>query len=281
MADVAHGRRHNGKISFAPLPKGEDLGAAVIAAIDAAAKAKQAAQPRRTYLGGSMLGWPCDRQLAYYYHQTPQDPGREIDGRIARLFSMGHHLEPLIVTWLQDAGYEVHVGHDDGSQYGWSIDEGRIKGHIDGAATAGPVGRFPCLLEFKGLKAAKWKKVVADGLRAARWEYFVQVQIYMQQMELTQFPCMWIAVNKDTQELYIEFIKFEPEVAAEHIGRGMRIVRTTRPEQADRVARDQSDYRCKFCDWRERCWSEKTARPRKTNKPDWLSRGAGVASVAT
>lgn len=282
MPSISHGRvTADGCIDFAPLPKGDALGEAVVAAIDAAAAARNAAQPPRTYLGGSMLGWPCDRQLGFYWHRLPKDPGREVEGRVARLFDMGHHFEPLVAGWFRAAGYDL-VTHDaSGEQFGWALDGGRIKGHIDGVFLAGPVGRFPCLWENKGLKAKKWAKLVASGLRDAQWDYFVQCQGYMQQMDLAEHPALFTALNKDTSELYVEFVKFDPEVAAEAIARGQKVVRTSKPQQLDRVAKDPSDYRCKFCDWRERCWADKTMPKARTEKPAWLARAPGVASVAT
>ena len=282
MTSISHGRiTADGMIDFAPLPKGDALGEAVVAAIDAAAAARNAAQPPRTYLGGSMLGWPCDRQLGFYWRRLPKDPGREVDGRLARLFATGHHIEPLVAGWFRDAGYDLVTHDDNGAQFGWSIDGGKIRGHIDGAFLTGPVGRFPCLWENKGLKADKWTKLVANGLRAERWEYFVQCQVYMAQMQLDEHPAMFTALNKDTSELYVEFVRFDPEVAAEAIGRGQKIVRSSRPQQLDRVAKDPSDWRCKWCDWRERCWADKTMPKARTAMPAWLARAPGVASVAT
>ena len=63
------------------------------ALIDAALASDRDGQAPRTYLGASRLGVACERALQYEYLRTPVDPGREIPGRILRVFEVGHALE--------------------------------------------------------------------------------------------------------------------------------------------------------------------------------------------
>jgi hypothetical protein len=76
--------------------------------IDAALSADRDNQPRRNYLGASRLGVACERALQYEYLQTPVDPGRDIPGRVLRVFEVGHALEDLAIRWLRMAGFDLY-----------------------------------------------------------------------------------------------------------------------------------------------------------------------------
>ena len=65
-------------------------------------------KPKRNYMGGSILGKECDRQLWYEYHQ----PIANDNPRIERIFNLGHLLEVYVISLLKHSGYTVH--HDDG-----------------------------------------------------------------------------------------------------------------------------------------------------------------------
>ncbi len=71
--------------------------------IDAALRQQRDRQAPRNYLGASRLGIACERALQYEYLQTPVDPGRELPGRVLRIFEVGHALEDLAIRWLRMA----------------------------------------------------------------------------------------------------------------------------------------------------------------------------------
>ena len=75
----------------------------VLDKVDAYLTTSMKTKSPRNYLGGSVIGKECDRQLYYeYHHPIPnQDP------RIERIFHMGHLLESYVISLLQHSGYEV------------------------------------------------------------------------------------------------------------------------------------------------------------------------------
>ena len=79
-------------------------GLVINAAIDTALEQDNAAQAPRRYLGGSRLGHACERALQFEYLQAPKDEGAGFDGRLLRIFAIGHVLEALAVAWLRGAG---------------------------------------------------------------------------------------------------------------------------------------------------------------------------------
>ncbi len=84
------------------------------ALIDTALSSDRDKQPRRNYLGASRLGVACERALQYEYLQTPVDPGREISGRVLRIFEVGHVLEDLAIRWLRMAGLDLYTQKANG-----------------------------------------------------------------------------------------------------------------------------------------------------------------------
>ena len=96
-------------------------------------------QPKRTYLGGSSLGSACVRQVQYRYMQTQPDEDKEFSARTLRIFDMGHFIEDMIAGYLRRAGFELKTHDSQGKQFGFSVADEQIRGHIDGVICSGPV----------------------------------------------------------------------------------------------------------------------------------------------
>ena len=153
-----------------------DAGVRINALIDAALEAEHRSKPPRDYLGGSRIGEPCARRLAYEVTLTPVDDGKDFDGRLLRIFDAGHQFEDLTIRWLQAAGFDLRTRGRDGRQFGFSIAGGRLRGHIDGVDRRRPRRRhrWPALFEHKALNQklldrpgqARAQAVQADLLRA-------------------------------------------------------------------------------------------------------------------
>ena len=102
--------------------------------IDQALCAEYKAQPERDYLGASRLGENCSRKLQYEYTNTPKDEG--FSGQTLRIFAAGHVFEELAIRWLRLAGFELFTEKPNGYQFGFSVADGRIRGHVDGIIKA-------------------------------------------------------------------------------------------------------------------------------------------------
>jgi hypothetical protein len=226
--------------------------------IDEALETQNAKQKPRNYLGGSRLGVECARALQFEFFNTPKDEGKDFNGKTLRTFQIGHTLEWMIAKWLQDAGLDLRTAKKDGYQFGFSTGNGYIKGHIDGVIVGGPeeCGPYPQLWECKTAKGSKWREMEKHKIKKANWTYYIQCQLYMAYMELTENPALFTAINKDTSELYFERVEFDPQAAQEASDRGARIVEASlNGEILPRVSTDPSFYLCKWCAWSDRCWS--------------------------
>ena len=240
------------------------LSGQISALIDTGLQQARAGQTKRLYLGASRLGVACERQLQFEYAQAPVDHGRDFQGRILRIFERGHLNEASMVTWLRGAGFDLrtHKALPDGSfeQYGFSVAEGRLQGHIDGVFVAGPEGfAYPALWETKNLNAKSWRDLQKNGLAVSKPVYAAQVAVYQAYLELHEHPALFTAVNADTMEIYAELIPFDAALAQRMSDRAVRVITATEAqEQLPRAYLDPTHFECKFCAYAERCWK---ARP--------------------
>jgi hypothetical protein len=232
-----------------------DAGIRINTLIDAALEAEHRSKPARDYLGGSRIGEPCARRLAYEVTLTPVDDGKAFDGARLRISDAGHRFEDLTIRWLQAAGFDLRTRNKDGRQFGFSVASGRLRGHIDRAIVTGPdVGiAWPALFEHKALKQSSWTDLVKWGLRRSKPIYFAQCQIYMAYMQL-EFALL-TAMNKDTQELYHEVVHFDPSGAQRLSDKAADILRAIEAEELPpRIATAADFYLCRMCPYARRCW---------------------------
>lgn len=260
-------------MNFAPTAS-EELSDKINGLIDAALEKENAAQPKRDYLGASIVGAECMRRLGYEFHQTE---GRAFPGHAIRRFRMGHLHEDETADWLIKAGFLLRTEKPDGGQYGFGLaphpetGRPRFAGHADGILVGGPdIGViYPGLWEHKIMKASIWRATLSHGVRTEHFTYFAQTQIYMRQFTLAW--CLFTALNSDTSELLFELIPFDEALAQTLIDKAAAIIESERPEDLPRVAREETDYRCKFCPFRDVCWRAPEV---PASKPAWLRSAA-------
>lgn len=229
---------------------------AIVDLIDKALIRRNKDQGQRDYLGASLLGDECLRKLQFHYFHVPKDEGKDFSGRILRIFERGHAGEARMKQYITMAGFRLQTGVN-GKQYGFSILDGQVKGHCDGVLVGGPaLMNYPALWENKCLGAKYWKQLEKEKLKKYSSTYYGQVQIYMAYFELTDNPALFTALNADTEEIYIEFIPFDASAAQRVSDNAVQAIKACQVgELLPRLSNDTSFYKCKQCDWRDRCFS--------------------------
>ena len=308
MSQHSHkGRIVNGAFYFGPRADdvGQPLGDAISAVLDAALVAKTKAEYEATRgsgegevakhrIGAGYIGVECDRELAHRYHKTPKEERESVvaPGELQRHAESGHWTEARTADWLRLAGFELHTHkvNDDGSprlksdgkpeQIGWkaaydrTTGQARMAGEVDGVITGIPavmVGRIelPCIWESKKGTAKKWAKF-SKGVREADPKYFGQLQINMAMLEIKQ--SLFSMLNLDTMKYYWELIPFDQALAQRLHDRAIRVMESRSPAELTRIARDETDHRCRFCDFHGACWAQpKTVPGAALARPAWLT----------
>jgi len=233
--------------------------------VDVALIGERDAEVPRTYLGASRLGVACERALQFEFAQASKDEGSDFSGQVLRIFAIGHMLEDLAIRWLRAAGIDLVTQKADGSQFGFSVAGGRIRGHVDGIINGSPAAlglRTPALWECKTMNAKNWRACVKDGVAISKPVYAAQIAIYQAYMEsvvsgISQAPALFTAINKDTAELYHEFVPFDSALAQRMSDRGVRILQATDADDLlPRVAQSRDFFECRFCSYADRCWRQ-------------------------
>lgn len=220
----------------------------VVAAIYEQYEKRGQSEQSRTYLGASIIGKECARALWYDFHWASRE---QFEGRMYRLFQTGFLEEPRLVADLRAIGAEVHdVDPANGRQFGFSDHGGHMRGHMDGCARGFPGGGQKWhVLEFKTHSAKSFADLVKRRVEAAKPMHYAQMMWYMGQSGMER--ALYLAKNKDTDELYTERVYFD-RVAYEKIqAKGAAIIFANEPPS--KLSDDASFYICKFCSHRPVC----------------------------
>lgn len=218
----------------------------------------------RSHLGASLLGDECARKVWYGFRWAVKP---RFDGRLIRLFNRGHLEEGRVIAALLMVGAQVYQQDANGKQYRISWAEGHAGGSGDGLAIGIPdVPAITVLLEFKthgeksfielAGKLAEWRDYVrgkgpftGKGVKECKPEHYTQMQLYMRKMNLT--CALYVAVNKNTDDLYMELIHLASEYADQYLDRGEKIVWAEKPPQ--KLSVSPGFFKCRFCDIRPVC----------------------------
>jgi len=207
--------------------------------IDEAHAAKR--QTPRAHLGCSMLGHHCERYLWLSFRWAVIE---QFNGRILRLFRRGHNEEATIIADLEMIGVKV-TGTQDRVDFGCHV-SGSIDGLLDNVPEA---PKTTHLAEFKTHSKKSFAGLLKDGLLKSKPIHFAQMQVYLLGKGLTRG--LYFAVEKDTDTLYTERVKFDEDAATKLVDRGRRIALTERMPPP--ISSDPSWYQCKFCPGHSLC----------------------------
>lgn len=181
--------------------------------------------PERTYLGMSVLGDPCERKLWYGFRWAYAPEA--FDGRMLRLFDSGHREEARLIADLEAAGCAFDRPADSG-QWAVSTIGGHVRGHLDGIVTGlreAPKARH--VFEAKTHNAKSFKALMTSGVAAAKPRHYAQMQGYMHLMGIDR--AAYFAVEKDTDQIHLERVRYDPTAAVMLMAKAERIVSTERP----------------------------------------------------
>ena len=230
---------------------------AIEAVISNALLTARTREDRRTYLGASRWGHHCERALGYEYHATERDDMSkpQFGPDLYRAFDMGHDGESRMAQYLRMAGFDLQTEKPGGGQIGFSVCEGKLGGHCDGIVHAGPgITKVPLVWENKALNNKSWNDTKTKGVQKSKPLYYAQMQTYIAYLDLQGY--LFTAMNRDTGEVFVELGEPDMRTAQEVSDRALRIVQSEHPEQLPRCSTEETDWRCRFCDFAKRCWKK-------------------------
>lgn len=201
----------------------------------------------------SKLGGECIAQIWYAFRWVARSP---IDGQSARRMDRGTDRENSLVKYLRQAGWTVQ--DTDPSKEGkkfnqWNFKalDGHVSAYLDGIMWHPDFfGGGKVLLELKTMAKGRFGRLASKrSLMVTEPEYYGQIQPYMGAYGLPY--CVFFAECQDTQEIYVEVIRFDPDYAARLLTIA-EAVKNSRLRPA-RVAQSPTYHGCKRCEFLNVC----------------------------
>ena len=74
-------------------------------------------------------------------------------------------------------------------------------------------------------------------------------------MELTDNPCLFTVINKNTSEIYYELVPFNQELAQYASDKAVDILKAVEQNvMLPRIAFNKDIFDCRFCQFTDTCW---------------------------
>ena len=208
----------------------------------------------RTHLGASLIGKECERALWYDFRWTTK---AKFPGRVLRLFETGNREEERLVRNLRRTGATVvEVDPQSGRQFRVAAHGGHFGGSLD--AVALDLIEAPKtwhVVEFKTHAQKSFTDLTAKKVRASKPQHYAQMQVYMLLTEISR--AMYLAVNKNTDDLYVERIELDKAFASQLLEKAGRIIFAPNPPA--RINEDPAWYQCRLCDHADVCHGREAA----------------------
>ncbi len=200
---------------------------------------------RRSYLGMSSLGQSCSRKAWLQWRWAKTET---FSPRILRLFNRGNLEEPRFVKYLQQAGYEVEdIDEKTGQQFEFVSCDGHVKGHCDGKVR---IKSKEYVVEMKTHNDKSFNALQrTSSVESSKLEHYYQMQRYMEAMGLKQ--ALYMAVNKNTDALYLEFVKYNKTAVEYLLVKERNLVRTLSAPVG--VSDNATYWMCNFCTFQDIC----------------------------
>lgn len=214
---------------------------------------------KRDYLGASLIGNKCVRQIWYDYNHFPKEP---FNAKTLMNFEDGHRTEDLTAERLRAIpGIELITHDENGEQLGFSALGGKFKGHYDGkirgliqAPVAWHIWECKCSAqkkynEFISCKAKHGEK---DTLRHWNEGYYAQAQLYMHFEQIDRhYLTVALAGGREYQSCRTNY---DGAIAERYIDRASKIISTT--HAPPKISEKPDFYMCRWCNFKEICHSK-------------------------
>ena len=199
-------------------------------------------------MGASIIGHPCARYVWLSWRWVKK---AQFSGRVLRMFDTGKREESRLLEELRGIGAQVwDTDPNTGEQWRVSACDGHFGGSLDGVAKGLPEApKTAAVIEFKTHNAKSFADLLSKKVAGSKPQHFDQLQIYMGLMELER--ALYLAVNKDTDDVYVEWIHFDKDHFENLIDYAQGLIAMPTPPEP--ISNDPSNWQCKGCTFHEVC----------------------------
>lgn len=208
-------------------------------------------QGHRNHLGASELGEECWRKLWYGFKWTKAE---KHDGRMLRLFNVGHSAEPRFISYLRGIGFEVREFDENGKQFRIMGASGHYGGSLDGMCKAPE--RYQLnedlifLNEYKTNNTGSgFAKVATDGVQKAKPRHFAQMSQYGYHYKLKYG--LYLIENKNDSDITVKIIELDWNLGKQLEQKAETIIFSKEPPP--RISDNPAMQACKWCHQSDIC----------------------------
>ena len=201
----------------------------------------------------SNLGLECPKRQWLTFINAFQD---KVSNRVKRLFDRGNREEQFIIGVLRSIGIEVISPYEsEKTQFTVEYLNGHIRGKIDAIALKGvkEAAHKLHVLEFKTMNDSSFKDMQKNGLEMSQPTHFVQIQAYMNAKDMDRG--LYIAVNKNNDELYVERVKLNKTYMKDILNKAANII-LNKNSMPPALSNDKTFFKCKMCNASDVCHGE-------------------------
>jgi len=201
----------------------------------------------RNHLGASVMGDQCWRKL-YSKFRWFRKP--EFDGRMQRLFNVGHEAEPRFIKYLKGIGFQVQERDPStGEQWRISGAKGHYGGSLDGQCIAPERYQLstPLVLlnEFKTQNTGKkFTDVAIMDLSKSKPKHYAQCCQYGEKYGLKY--ALYMIENKNDSDIIVRIVELDWNYGKALERKAEEIIFATEPPP--KIAENESFFDCKYCD---------------------------------
>lgn len=206
-------------------------------------------------MGCSIIGHNCDKYIWLSWRWALES---KIKGRIKRLFETGHREEERLMQNLRGLGVDLYAtdSENDNKQIGVSAVDGHLAGSVDGVGKGFvEAPKTWAVVETKTHNAKSFADLNKKGVKTAKPQHYVQMQMYMGLLELER--AMYLAQCKDDDDIYSEWVHFDKETFDTYMERAKHLIGLSTPPEG--ISTDPAWFECKWCDFYDHCHGDKVA----------------------
>ena len=217
---------------------------------------------QRVYLGGSVVGRECERQLWFDFRWVLQN---HFDADTLARFADGHASEKTISDRLKAIqGVTLWAENEKGEQYGFEELGGHLRGHLDGVIKGLlQAPKTTHVWVHKAVNERKWRSLQAkkekwgEKQTLEQWDpvYYAQAQIYMGQSKLKRhYLTVATPGSRDITSCHTDF---HPAAYKRLMEKAKRIVFS--PIPLEPISKKPDYYICRWCSYKDMCFGEQVA----------------------
>lgn len=203
--------------------------------------------PHRVRLGASDIGNECARAVWYTFRHAQR---KDFEGRLLRLFQRGSLEEPVIEDDFKRIGIPISATSDGTRQHAFTDATGHFRVHLDGVIQ---IEGKQLLVEEKTMSRFSFKKLEKmGGVRYSHPNYYAQIhaQAATAEKQIKVDGALFVAVCKDTDELWIEELEIDQDAKKAVMERAQAIIGGIAPPPMD-ISPNAPP--CKWCDYKSLC----------------------------